>query len=78
MDSLVQSSKLSASAPEFVPSGMNSYEVRVTLLCLYSDVITSFFYVFWNIFLFAAVVIGDRNCVSNTFIIAFVKSSSLS
>ncbi|KAI4821218.1 hypothetical protein KUCAC02_029160 [Chaenocephalus aceratus] len=26
VDSLVQSSKLSASAPEFVPSGMNSYE----------------------------------------------------
>lgn len=29
VDSLVKSSKLSASAPEFVPFGMNPYEVRL-------------------------------------------------
>lgn len=28
VDSLVKSSKLSASAPEFVPSGISTYEVR--------------------------------------------------
>lgn len=34
MDSLVKSSNLSANAPEFVPSGMISYEVRNDILLI--------------------------------------------
>lgn len=46
VDSMVKSSKLSASAPEFVPSGFNPYDVRGILHyhCLYRGTSYNVFY----------------------------------